>query len=160
MRTKQKGDNHLYILWKGGTCRICDRNRYKEPSLWRKKKKRSFYLFNLMYLSQKSKLRSKTPCREQSRSRGKGLEDREIQLKLLADSMGYSTHRTFQTPECLYVTDADLPVPDRRIELIVTAREGLVWSGQHLAHNAQRQNAPAHSTQYFTATIEGKTISA
>ncbi len=55
----------------------------------------------------------------------------------------------------MYVTDADLPVPDWRIELIVTASVGLVWAGQHLAHNAQRQNAPAHSTHYFTATIEG-----
>jgi hypothetical protein len=34
-----------------------------------------------------------------------------------------------------------------------------VWSGQHLAHNAQRQNAPAHSTHYFAITIEGKQIS-
>ncbi len=47
---------------------------------------------------------------------------------------------------------------NQRIELIVTASEGLVWSGKHLAHNAQRQNAPAHSTHYFTATIEGKKI--
>ena len=49
---------------------------------------------------------------------------------------------------------------DQQIELIVTASVGLVWSGQNLAHNAQRQNAlrtpPAHSTHYFTATIEGK----
>ena len=43
---------------------------------------------------------------------------------------------------------------DWRIELIVTASVGLVWSGQHLAHNAQRQNAPAYSTHYFAITIE------
>ena len=44
------------------------------------------------------------------------------------------------------------------IELIVTANVGLVWSGQHLEHNAQRQNAPTHSTPYFVITIEGKKI--
>ena len=27
-------------------------------------------------------------------------------------------------------------------------------SGQHLEHNAQRQNAPTHSTPYFAITIE------
>ncbi len=53
----------------------------------------------------------------------------------------------------------NLPVPERRIELIAAASVGLVWSGQHLAHNAQRQNAPAHSTHYPTITIEGKTFS-
>ena len=30
-------------------------------------------------------------------------------------------------------------IPDQRIELIVTSSAGLVWSGQHLEHNAQRQ---------------------
>ena len=38
---------------------------------------------------------------------------------------------------------------NQRIELIVTANVGPVWSGQHLEHNAQRQNAPTHSTPYF-----------
>ena len=47
-----------------------------------------------------------------------------------------------------------MQVLDQQIELIVTASVGLVWSGQHLAHNAQRQNAPAHSTHYFAITIE------
>jgi hypothetical protein len=47
-------------------------------------------------------------------------------------------------------------LPIQRIELIVTASEGPVWSGQHLAHNVQRQNAPVHSTHYSTITIEGK----
>ena len=42
-----------------------------------------------------------------------------------------------------------MQVLDQQIELIVTASVGLVWSGQHLAHNAQRHNAPAHSTHYF-----------
>ena len=42
-------------------------------------------------------------------------------------------------------------------ELIVTAKVVLVWSGQHLEHNAQRQEAPTRSTSYFAATIEGKT---
>ena len=46
-----------------------------------------------------------------------------------------------------------MQVLDQQIELIVTASVGLVWSGQHLAHNAQRQNAPAHSTHYFAITI-------
>ena len=45
---------------------------------------------------------------------------------------------------------------NQRIELIVTANVGPVWSGQHLEHNAQRQNAPTHSTPYFAGTIEGK----
>ena len=45
---------------------------------------------------------------------------------------------------------------NQRIELIVTANVGLVRSGQHLEHNTQRQNAPAHSTPYFTGTIEGR----
>ena len=44
---------------------------------------------------------------------------------------------------------------NQRIELIVTANVGLVRSGQHLEHNAQRQNAPTHSTHYFATTIEG-----
>ena len=52
-----------------------------------------------------------------------------------------------------------MQVLDQQIELIVTASVGLVWSGQHLAHNAQRHNAPAHSTHYFAITIEGKKIS-
>ncbi len=30
-------------------------------------------------------------------------------------------------------------MPDQQIELIVTASVGLVWSGQYLEHNAQRQ---------------------
>ena len=47
-----------------------------------------------------------------------------------------------------------MQVLDQQIELIVTASVGLVWSGQHLAHNAQRQNAPAYSTHYFAITIE------
>ena len=47
-----------------------------------------------------------------------------------------------------------MQVLDQQIELIVTASVGLVWSGQHLAHNAQRHNAPAHSTHYFAITIE------
>ena len=47
---------------------------------------------------------------------------------------------------------------NQRIERIVTASVGLVWSGQHLVQNAQRQNAPAHSTPYFAITIEGKKI--
>ena len=47
---------------------------------------------------------------------------------------------------------------NQRIELIVTANVGPVWSGQHLEHNAQRQNAPTHSTPYFVITIEGKKI--
>ena len=46
---------------------------------------------------------------------------------------------------------------NQRIELIITASVGPVWSGQHLEHNAQRQNAPTHSTHYFATTIEGKT---
>ena len=45
-------------------------------------------------------------------------------------------------------------VPDQRIELIVTASVRPVWSGQHLEHIAQRQEAPTHSTPYFAATIE------
>ena len=45
---------------------------------------------------------------------------------------------------------------NRRIERIITASVGLVQSGQHLEHNAQRQNAPTHSTPYFAGTIEGK----
>ena len=49
-----------------------------------------------------------------------------------------------------------MQVLDQQIELIVTASVGLVWSGQHLAHNAQRHNAPAHSTHYFAITIEGE----
>ena len=49
-----------------------------------------------------------------------------------------------------------MQVLDQQIELIVTASVGLVWSGQHLAHNAQRQNAPAYSTHYFAITIEEK----
>ena len=49
---------------------------------------------------------------------------------------------------------------NQRIEPIVTAHVGLVWSGQYLEHNAQRQNAqkqnaPTHSTPYFAGTIEG-----
>ena len=32
-----------------------------------------------------------------------------------------------------------MQVLDQQIELIVTASVGLVWSGQHLEHNAQRQ---------------------
>ena len=47
---------------------------------------------------------------------------------------------------------------NQRIERIVTANVGLVWSVQHLEHNAQRQNAPAHSTPYFAITIAGKNI--
>ena len=47
-----------------------------------------------------------------------------------------------------------MQVLDQQIELIVTASVGLVWSGQHLLHNAQRQNVPAHSTHYFAITIE------
>ena len=47
-----------------------------------------------------------------------------------------------------------MQVLDQQIELIVTASVGLVWSDQHLAHNAQRQNAPAYSTHYFAITIE------
>ena len=47
---------------------------------------------------------------------------------------------------------------NQRIELIVTANVGPVWLGQHLEHNAQRQNAPTHSTRYFAITIEGKKI--
>ena len=46
--------------------------------------------------------------------------------------------------------------PDQRIELVVTVSVGLVWSGQHLEHNAQRHEAPTHSTSYFVITIEGK----
>jgi hypothetical protein len=42
------------------------------------------------------------------------------------------------------------------IEVVVTVSVGLVWSGQHLAHNAQRHNAPAHSTHYFAITMEEK----
>ena len=42
-----------------------------------------------------------------------------------------------------------------RIEHIATASVGLVQSGQHLEHNAQRQKAPAHSTPYLAITIEG-----
>ena len=38
----------------------------------------------------------------------------------------------------------------------ITASVGLVQSGQHLEHNAQRQEAPTRSTTYFAATIEGK----
>ena len=49
-----------------------------------------------------------------------------------------------------------MQVLDQQIELIVTASEGPVWSGQHLEHNAQRQEAPTRSTTYFAATIEGK----
>ena len=49
---------------------------------------------------------------------------------------------------------------NQRIELIVTASVGLVWSGQHLEHNAQRQNAPTHSTHYSATTIEGKNSAA
>ena len=41
----------------------------------------------------------------------------------------------------------------QRIELIITASVGPVWSGQHLEHNAQRQNAPTHSTRYSAITI-------
>ena len=48
---------------------------------------------------------------------------------------------------------------NQRIERIVTANVGLVWSGKHLEHKAQRQNAPTHSTSYSAITIEGKTIS-
>ena len=44
---------------------------------------------------------------------------------------------------------------NQRIEVIVTANVGLVWSRQHLEHNAQRQNAPTHSTHYLATTIEG-----
>ena len=48
---------------------------------------------------------------------------------------------------------------NQRIELIITASVGPVWSGQHLEHNAQRQKAPTHSTRYSAITIEGKQIS-
>ena len=44
---------------------------------------------------------------------------------------------------------------NQRIELIVTASVRPVWSGQHLEHIAQRQEAPTHSTPYFAITIEG-----
>ena len=44
------------------------------------------------------------------------------------------------------------------MELIITASVGLVQSGQHLEHNAQRQNAPTRSTSYSAATIEGNKI--
>ena len=50
----------------------------------------------------------------------------------------------------------DLPIPDRRIELTVTASVGLGGRRILLAHNAQRQNAPAHYTHYYTITIEEK----
>ena len=49
-----------------------------------------------------------------------------------------------------------MQVLDQQIELIITASVGPVWSGQHLEHNAQRHEAPTHSTFYFVATIEGK----
>ena len=42
---------------------------------------------------------------------------------------------------------------NQRIELIITASVGPVWSGQHLEHNAQRQNAPTHSTHYVLTTL-------
>ncbi len=42
------------------------------------------------------------------------------------------------------------------MELIVTASVGLVWSGQHLEHNAQRQEAPTRIAAYSAITIEGK----
>ena len=45
---------------------------------------------------------------------------------------------------------------NQRIEFIITASVGPVWSGQHLEHNAQRQKAPAHSTRYSAITIEEK----
>ncbi len=51
------------------------------------------------------------------------------------------------------------PEPVERIELIVTARAGLVWSGQPLEHNAQRQEAPTRTAAYSAITIEGKNIS-
>ena len=51
-----------------------------------------------------------------------------------------------------------MQVLDQQIELTVTASVGPVWSGQHLAHNAQRHNAPAHSTHYFAITIEEKKL--
>ena len=47
---------------------------------------------------------------------------------------------------------------NQRIELIVTASVGLVRLGQHLEHNAQRQNAPTLSAPHSTITIEGKEI--
>ena len=46
--------------------------------------------------------------------------------------------------------------PDQRIEHVATVIVGLVWSGQHLEHNAQRQKAPTHSTRYSAITIEEK----
>ena len=54
-----------------------------------------------------------------------------------------------------------MQVLDQQIELIVTASVGLVWSGQHLEHNAQRQEAPTRTTAYMYSdiTIEGKQIS-
>ena len=45
---------------------------------------------------------------------------------------------------------------NQRIELIVTAKVGLVRSGQHLEHNTQRQKAPTHSAPYLAITVEGK----
>ena len=47
----------------------------------------------------------------------------------------------------------------QRIELIITASVGPVWSGQHLEHNAQRQKAPTHSTRYSAITIEENNFS-
>ena len=44
--------------------------------------------------------------------------------------------------------------PDQRMEHVVTVIVGLVWSGQHLEHNAQRQKAPTRSTRYSAITIE------
>ena len=37
----------------------------------------------------------------------------------------------------------------------VTASVGLVSSGQHLEHNAQRQKAPTHTAPHLAVTIEG-----
>ena len=49
---------------------------------------------------------------------------------------------------------------NRRIERIITASVGLVQSGQHLEHNAQRQNVRPYALYpYFAGTIEGKQIS-
>ena len=49
-------------------------------------------------------------------------------------------------------------VPDQQIELIGTGSVGLVWSGQHLEHNAQRQKPLRALLLHSAITIEGKKI--
>ena len=57
-----------------------------------------------------------------------------------------STDRTYRV--IIYIANIS-----KYIATVTSA--GLVWSGQHLEHNAQRQEAPTRTTSYFATTIEG-----